>query len=131
MCIRDSLTVGRGYKPGSSFGDSAVAVAVDLSGPALAVTRGITARPFIFHDAAEVWNREPGAPDGRWIRSWGGGLRFEAQGRFVLTVTYAAPLDEPLGLGEGRPGDAVLVNLTFGIPELFRGLGRPASGARP
>ena len=127
-----NLTIGRGYDPGAAFGDSALAAAVELRGPPLPVSTGLTAQPFVFHDAAEVWNHEPGAPDGRWIRSAGAGVRLEATGRFQLVVTYAAPLDPPLGFGEPRPSDRLLVNLTVGLPDAFRGFGHMLQrGARP
>ena len=119
-----NLTIGRGYDPGSSFGDSALAAAIELRAPAFAVASGLTAQPFGFYDTARVWNHEFGAPDNRTVSSFGGGVRLEATGRFQLTLTYAAPQTAPLGFGEPTPGSRLLVNLTVGIPEVFRGLGR-------
>src|SRR5260221_3694042 len=118
-----NLTIGRGYDPGASFGDSALGASVDWRLKPFVVTRSLQAQPFVFYDRVRVWNEEPGAPNGRTLEAVGGGVRLILADRARLGLTYPGPRDAPLGLGERRPGARLLVNLTIGIPQACRGLG--------
>jgi hemolysin activation/secretion protein len=119
-----NLTIGRGYLPGAAYGDSAVAGAFELWLPPVRMPRGVSVRPFAYYDVVRVWNAEFGAPDDHTLASAGGGLRLDVEGRFRVDLTLTRPLDPPLGLGEPRPGPYVLLNVTVGIPDAFRGISR-------
>jgi hypothetical protein len=43
------------------------------------------------------------------------GLRLEVADRARFDLVYAAPLSEPLGVGEGKPQPRVLFNLTTSL----------------
>ncbi|HZZ36321.1 MAG TPA: POTRA domain-containing protein [Caulobacteraceae bacterium] len=118
-----NLTLGRGYDPGASFGDSALGASLEWRLKPFAVAKSLQAQPFVFYDRVRVWNEEAAAPNGRTLESAGGGVRLVIAEKARLDLTYAAPQDPPLGFGEKTPGARLLVNLTIGIPEAFQGLG--------
>jgi hemolysin activation/secretion protein len=118
-----NLTLGRGYDPGASFGDSALGASLEWRLKPFAVAKSLQAQPFVFYDRVRVWNEEAAAPNGRTLESAGGGVRLVIAEKARLDLTYAAPQDPPLGFGEKKPGARLLVNLTIGIPEAFQGLG--------
>lgn len=119
-----ALTIGRGYDPGASFGDSAFGYSAELRTRAFPVRPGVTVQPFAFADGVKVWNKEAGAPNGRWVSSSGAGFRVAFLGRAQLDLTYAVPASAPLGLGEPKPQPKLLANLTLGVPDAFQGLSR-------
>lgn len=121
-----NLTIGRGYQSGAAFGDSAVAASVEGRFGPYRLGK-VAAQPFVFYDTARLWTLTPGAHRDHSIASAGGGVRFEVPGRAHLDVTYAVPLDPPLGLGESTPPPKVLVSLTVGLDDLFGGLRRPGA----
>jgi hemolysin activation/secretion protein len=116
-----NLTIGRGYDPGSAFGDQAVAFTLESRwGPWSFPGGAVQASPFIFYDHINYWNDDTFGVDHRSIASAGVGLRLEAPGKGRLDVLWAKPLDPPLGLGEKTPGSSLLVNLTVSFDDLAR-----------
>jgi hemolysin activation/secretion protein len=115
-----NLTVGRGFQPGASFGDSAVGGTAEIRFGPYAV-RGFKVQPFAFYDAARLWNLTPGAHRDHTVSSAGAGMRIEAPGRMHLDLTYAAPQTSAQDLGDPTPHPRVLLSLTVGLDELFKG----------
>lgn len=106
-----NYTVGRGFDPGELIGDSAVGGTAELRGPRVALSQGSDVRmqPFIYADAAWVWNK--GIPGSQRLTSVGGGLRSEIGARFRLEATLAIPL-EKAGLQTRRGEPRFLLTLT-------------------
>lgn len=106
-----NYTVGRGYDPGELIGDSAVGTMAELRGPRLPVaqSRNIRVQPFVYFDAAWVWNKDKSGSDR--LTSVGGGFRSEVGARFRLEATLAVPL-EKVGLQTRRSDPRFLVTLT-------------------
>ena len=121
--IVGNLTTGRGYEPGASFGDRAIALSAEARLKPFHSGGALSLQPYAFVDAVKVWNEEPGAPNDRWVASVGGGVRIELKSQARFDIFYAQPLDAPLGLGEHKPGGGVYVNLTAAIPDIFHTLG--------
>jgi hemolysin activation/secretion protein len=127
-----NLTIGRGYEPGALFGDDAVATSLEARlGPFTAMRR-FQIEPFAFYDRVQVWTRTPGAPIDHAVNSVGGGLRLETQHHLHIDLTYAQPLDPPLGMGEPTPHGRVLLNVTMGLNDVYDALHRrlTAGGSR-
>jgi hemolysin activation/secretion protein len=110
-----NYTVGRGYDPATLSGESGVGLTVELRGPRLIPTSRsrLSLQPYLFGDAAWVWNKNDGEGADH-LKSAGGGVRAELSDRFRLDGTVAVPL-EKTGI-EDRKGDVrVLVSLTSRI----------------
>ena len=107
-----NYTIGRGYDPAIIAGDGGAGVAIELRGPRIDPTkRGtISLQPYVFGDAAWVWNRRLGGEDDH-LRSVGGGVRAELDGRFRLDAALAVPL-ERVGLQTKKGDPRLLVTLT-------------------
>ncbi|HET6524063.1 ShlB/FhaC/HecB family hemolysin secretion/activation protein [Sphingopyxis sp.] len=115
-----NFTVGRGFDPGTVIGDSGVAVALEARYGSFvpASTRAFAFQPFVFFDAAWVWN-EDAAFDGldpQKLYSAGGGVRVAYGNLGRLDVTLAVPLNRGGFLTE-KPDPRLLVSLTtqFGV----------------
>lgn len=115
-----NFTVGRGFDPGTVIGDNGVAVALEARYGSFvpANTKSFALQPFVFFDAAWVWNKD-NAFNGlnpQKLYSAGGGMRvaYGALGR--LDVTLAVPLNRG-GFLTQRPDPRLLVSLTtqFGV----------------
>lgn len=115
-----NFTVGRGFDPGTVIGDNGVAVALEARYGSFvpANTKSFAIQPFVFFDAAWVWNKD-NAFNGlnpQKLYSAGGGMRvaYGALGR--LDVTLAVPLNRG-GFLTQRPDPRLLVSLTtqFGV----------------
>lgn len=106
-----NFTVGRGFDPGELIGDNAVGATAELRGPRLPFgsSRSIRIQPFVFADAAWVWNK--GVPGSERLTSAGGGIRSDIGSRFRLEATLAVPL-EKVGLQASRSDPRFLVTLT-------------------
>lgn len=114
-----SLTIGRGYDPGATNGDDALAGRIELRGQAYR-GRAVAAELFGFFDHAQLWNHarySQGAnpqlltePD-RGLSSIGAGVRLSLPGTLLLEASYAHPLDRVFD-GAPRPDDRVLLSLT-------------------
>jgi hemolysin activation/secretion protein len=110
-----NYTVGRGYDPGVLSGESGVGLTVELRGPRITPTSRsrLSLQPYVFGDAAWVWNKNDGMGADH-LKSAGGGVRAELSDRFRFDGTIAVPL-EKTGF-ENRKGDVrVLVTLTSRI----------------
>jgi hemolysin activation/secretion protein len=110
-----NYTVGRGYDPATLSGDSGVGVTAELRGPRLLPLKQskLTLQPYVFGDAAWVWNKNDGV-GAEHLKSAGGGIRAELGDRFRLDGNVAVPL-EKTGF-DNRKGDVrLLVTLTTRI----------------
>lgn len=106
-----NYTIGRGYDPGDLVGDDAIGASVELRGPRLplAQSREVRVQPFVYFDAAWVWNKD--TTGSQRLTSVGGGFRSEIGSRFRLEATLAVPL-EKAGLQIRRSDPRFLVTLT-------------------
>jgi hemolysin activation/secretion protein len=110
-----NYTVGRGYDPATLSGDSGAGLTAELRGPRWMPMKQsqLSLQPYVFGDAAWVWNKHDG--DGAdHLKSAGGGLRAELSDRFHLDGTIAVPL-EKAGFENRKGGVRLLVSLTSRI----------------
>ena len=115
-----NLTIGRGYQPGANFGDKAIAAAFEARfGPYPFRKTRLLIEPFAFFDDVRISSNGTGGQVSRSLNSVGGGLRLQAGERMRVDLTYAKPLTPPLGLGEPTPGGRVLINISFGLNDLY------------
>jgi len=73
----------------------------------------LSVQPYVFGDAAWVWNKNDGE-GARHLKSAGGGLRAELGDRFRLDGTVAVPL-EKTGIDDRKGDVRLLVTLTSRI----------------
>ena len=107
-----SLTIGRGYDPGSNSGDRAVGGHVEARAD-VPLTGALGTQVYGFYDHLYLANLDRARIEGpRNFASVGGGLRLTFPNRLVLGVGYAKPLDRALLLDDRRPPARVLVSLT-------------------
>ena len=80
-----NYTVGRGYDPATLSGDSGVGLMAELRGPRWMPMKQskLTLQPYVFGDAAWVWNKNDGVGADH-LKSAGGGVRAELSDRFRL-----------------------------------------------
>lgn len=107
-----NYTVGRGYDPGTIIGDSGAGFQFELRGPRVTPLRNakLVTQPYVFADAAWVWNhRVPGDP--QRLVSLGGGIRADLSNRFRLDAALAVPL-ERAGAQAKRGNPRFLLTLT-------------------
>lgn len=107
-----NFTIGRGYDPASTLGDSALGVKLQ---PSIFVRAGKNLlEPYAFVDAVRIWNRDTFTTEnGRTLASAGLGARVYLANRFVLDAAWAHPFDKPINLpGVERAPDRLLVSLT-------------------
>jgi len=115
-----NFTVGRGFDPGTIIGDSGVAVALEARYGSFvpANTESFAFQPFVFFDAAWVWNRDTtfDGLDPQKLYSAGGGVRVAYGDMARLDMTLAVPLNRGGFLTE-KPDPRLLVSLTtqFGV----------------
>ena len=108
-----NYTIVRGYDPGAAAGDSAIAAAFDISGFQQTFwNQRVSAELTGFYDLGKYWNQDSTGTQERSIASIGGGVRVTLTGYLRADVTYAVPLNAPLGQGEGRPDPRVLFSIT-------------------
>ena len=110
-----NYTIGRGYEPATLGGDSGFGLTAELRGPRMMpIARSqLSMQPYLFGDAAWVWNKNDGM-GAQHLKSAGGGIRAELGDRFRFDGTLAVPL-EKTGF-ENRKGDVrMLVTLTARI----------------
>jgi hemolysin activation/secretion protein len=110
-----NYTVGRGYEPATIGGDSGVGLTAELRGPRLMpIARSqLSMQPYLFGDAAWVWNKNDGL-DSQHLKSAGGGIRAELSDRFRLDGTVAVPLKKT-GIDDRKGDVRLLVTLTSRI----------------
>ncbi|HWT41409.1 MAG TPA: ShlB/FhaC/HecB family hemolysin secretion/activation protein, partial [Sphingopyxis sp.] len=115
-----NFTVGRGFDPGTVIGDSGVAVALEARYGSFvpANTESFAFQPFVFFDAAWVWNKDSAfnGLNPQKLFSAGGGIRAAYGDLARLDVTMAVPLNRGGFLTE-KPDPRLLVSLTtqFGV----------------
>ena len=107
-----NYTVGRGYDPAILSGDSGVGVSVELRGPHIAPIKQsrFVVQPYIFGDAAWVWNKNKSG-DPEHVKSAGGGVRAGLNDRLSIDAAVAVPL-ERAGLLNRRGSPRFLLTLT-------------------
>ena len=107
-----NYTIGRGYDPATIAGEGGAGVAVELRGPRInaGAVNPIAFQPYLFGDAAWVWNRKDGRGAER-VRSVGAGVRADLDTRFRLDAALAVPLVRA-GLQTKRGDPRLLVTLT-------------------
>ena len=108
-----NYTVGRGYDPGAILGDRGIGFQAELRFGSI-VPRALDAvsvQPYLFLDAAKVWNEDKLTPDVRNdLVSAGGGVRGIWRGT-QLDVSLAVPFERVGALAE-RPDPRLLISLT-------------------
>ena len=105
--------IGRGYDPGAAAGDSAIGVGLTLSGFRQQFWGDALGGELIaFYDIGRYWNEDTTGVASRTIASVGVGVRFVLSDVLSADITYAHPLDQPVGAGESRPGGRVLFSVT-------------------
>ncbi len=115
-----NFTVGRGYDPGILTGDSGVGLSVETRLGSLIPpnARDIALQPYLFVDAARVWNEDSGfiGVDRQSLVSVGGGLRIAYGDVAQIDMTVARPLKRTFTETERGPL-RFLISLTtqFGI----------------
>ncbi len=115
-----NFTVGRGFDPGTVIGDSGVAVSAEARYGSFIPgnTKSFAVQPFVFFDAAWVWNKDSSfnGLNPQKLYSGGGGLRLAYGNLGRLDMTLAVPLNKGGFLAE-RPNPRFLVSLTtqFGV----------------
>jgi len=115
-----NFTVGRGFDPGTIIGDSGVGVAVEARYGSFvpANTKAFAVQPFVFFDAAWVWNKDTAfnGINPQKLYSAGGGLRVAYGDVARLDLTVAAPLNKGGFLAQ-KPDPRFLVSFTtqFGV----------------
>lgn len=115
-----NFTVGRGFDPGTVIGDSGVAVALEARYGSFvpANVKSFAFQPFVFFDAAWVWNKDSvfNGLNPQKLYSAGGGMRVAYGDRARLDATVAVPLNRGGFLAQ-RPDPRFLLSFTtqFGI----------------
>lgn len=108
-----NYTILRGYDPGAAAGDSAIAAAFDISGFRQTFwNQRIGTELTGFYDVGKYWNQDSTGTEERSIASVGGGIRITLTGYLRADLTYAVPLNAPLGQGGGRPDPRFLFSVT-------------------
>ncbi|MET0371650.1 MAG: ShlB/FhaC/HecB family hemolysin secretion/activation protein [Sphingobium sp.] len=104
-----NYTIGRGYDPGTLIGDDGLGGSLEIRLDRLTPIRApLVLQPFVFIDAARVWNRGTG---GETLLSVGGGVRASYAERFRLDLTLAVPTRR-VGLQTEREDPRLLVSFT-------------------
>ncbi len=115
-----SLTIGRGYDPGSNSGDQAIGGRVEARAD-VPIASKVGTQFYAFYDRLNLRNLDEVRLEGpRTFESAGSGLRFSLPNAMVLDVAYAKPLDRALLLDERRPPARVLVSLTVQLRDRAR-----------
>lgn len=115
-----NFTVGRGYDAGTIIGDSGVGVALEARAGSLIPQerRDLAVQPFVFFDAAWVWNKDAAFAglNPQRLYSAGGGLRLALGDLARLDMALAVPLKRA-GFQTQRGDARFLMSLTtqFGI----------------
>ncbi len=106
-----NYSVGRGYDPAIISGDSGAGVSIELRGPRWQVTQksNLRIQPYLFGDAAWVWNKNSGGSD--HLKSAGGGIRGQLDNRLSLDAAIAVPL-EKAGVLDRKGSARFLLTLT-------------------
>jgi len=115
-----SLTIGRGYDPGSNSGDRAIGGRVEVRAQ-LPLQQDVGTQIYGFYDHLYLRNLDRFRLEGaRNFGSAGGGIRLSLPNQAVLDVMYAKPLDKALLLDERKQPARVLVSLTLQLRDAAR-----------
>ena len=115
-----NFTVGRGFDPGTVIGDSGVAVAAEARYGSFvpANVKSFAFQPFVFFDAAWVWNEDAAFAglNPQKLFSAGGGVRAAYGDKARFDVTVAVPLNRGGFLAQ-KPDPRLLLSFTsqFGV----------------
>ena len=115
-----NFTVGRGFDPGTVIGDSGVAVSLEARYGSFvpANIKSFAFQPFVFFDAAWVWNEDTAfnGINPQKLFSAGGGVRAAYGDLARVDVTLAVPLNRG-GFLPDKPDPRLLISLTtqFGV----------------
>lgn len=107
-----NFTIGRGYDPATTLGDSAIGARLQ---PSAFVRAGSSViEPYLFLDVVRIWNEDTfSTEDGRTLASAGLGARLYVANRFVIDAAWAKPFDKAVNIaGAERAPDRLLVSLT-------------------
>lgn len=107
-----NFTIGRGYDPATTLGDSALGARLQPSA-FLRAGRAVV-EPYAFFDIVRIWNQDTFTTEnGRTLSSAGLGARLYIADRLVLDAAWARPFDKAANVpGAGRASDRLLVSLT-------------------
>jgi hemolysin activation/secretion protein len=107
-----NFTIGRGYDPAITLGDSAMGARLQPSAFMRAGKSVI--EPYAFLDAVRIWNEDTFTTEnGRTLTSAGLGARLYMANRLVFDAAWARPFDKALNIaGAERASDRLLVSLT-------------------
>jgi hemolysin activation/secretion protein len=110
-----NYTIGRGYEPSVITGDGGAGFVAELRGPRLRpFSRSqLSIQPYLFGDAAWVWNKNSDVLDDH-LKSAGGGIRGELTDRLIFDTAVAVPL-EKTGIANRKGDVRLLVTLTSRI----------------
>jgi hemolysin activation/secretion protein len=107
---------GRGYDPGALTGDHGVGGTVELHyDPQLKISGLQALQPYVFFDAAQVWNIQNVGTPGQGISSAGGGIRAWLDDNIFGDVEVAQTLEAVPGSDGGKRATKLLVNLAVGF----------------
>jgi hemolysin activation/secretion protein len=108
--------IGRGYDPGAVTGDHGLGGTVELRyDPQFHMSAVQALQPYLFFDAARVWNIQHTGPSGQSINSVGGGIRAWLDYNIFGDVEVVQTLEAVPGSDGGRRATKVLVNLAVGF----------------
>jgi hemolysin activation/secretion protein len=108
--------IGRGYDTGALTGDHGLGGTIELRYDPELRTEGIQAvQPYVFYDAAEVWNVQTVGLPSQSIASVGGGVRAWFDYDIFGNIEVAHTLEGVPGSDGGRRATKVLVNLAVGF----------------
>lgn len=107
-----NFTIGRGYDPATTLGDSAIGARLQPSA-FLRAGRSVI-EPYAFFDAVRIWNEGTFTTEnGHTLTSAGIGARLYVTNRFVLDLAWARPFDKAINAaGAERAPGRLLVSLT-------------------
>lgn len=108
-----NLTIGRGYDPGITAGDRAVAARIEPRA-VLPINARAAAQVYAFYDAVTIWNDDRFTLENdRLLRSWGLGARLFLPRGLVLDASWADPIDPGVRYAGARDApQRLLLSLT-------------------
>jgi hemolysin activation/secretion protein len=106
--------IGRGYDPGAITGDHGIGGSIELRYDQRVVNSPLQAiQPYVFFDAARVWNRQGLNFGDQSIDSVGGGLRFWLVYNVIGDFEVAHTIDRVVGSDSGKEATKFLVDLAI------------------
>jgi hemolysin activation/secretion protein len=106
--------IGRGYDPGALTGDRGLGGSIELRYDRRFTMSPVQAlQPYVFYDAARVWNVQNAAPARPSINSAGGGIRFWLAYSVFGDIEVARTLEAVPGSDGGRRATKLLLDLAI------------------